>query len=155
MRKAMFLLAVFGLAGSLWAADPFVGTWKLNVAKSTFSGPPPKSDTVKIEAQENGVKVVGDGVDAEGKPTHAETAVKYDGKDYPYTTTRTGAPSDLTNAVKKIDANTHEDTLKQGGKVVLTVLEVVSKDGKTMTRTLKRRNPQGQDVTSIQVLDKQ
>jgi hypothetical protein len=35
MRKTMFLLAVFGLATSLWAAGPFlVGTFKLNPAKS-------------------------------------------------------------------------------------------------------------------------
>ena len=34
MRKAMILLAVFGLVGLLWGADPLVGTWKLNIAKS-------------------------------------------------------------------------------------------------------------------------
>jgi hypothetical protein len=32
MRKAMLLLAVLGFVGLLWAADPFVGTWKLNIA---------------------------------------------------------------------------------------------------------------------------
>jgi hypothetical protein len=34
MRKAMLLLAVLGLASSLWAADAFVGTWKFDIAKS-------------------------------------------------------------------------------------------------------------------------
>jgi len=37
MKKVMLLVAVFGLVGSLWAADPLIGTWKLNVAKSKFS----------------------------------------------------------------------------------------------------------------------
>ena len=33
----MFLLAFLGLAGSLWAADPIIGTWNLNLAKSSPS----------------------------------------------------------------------------------------------------------------------
>jgi hypothetical protein len=40
------------------------------------------------------------------------------------------------------------------GKVVITGMEVVSKDGKTQTRTLKGMNAQGQDVNTIQVYDK-
>ena len=36
MRKVMLFLIVFALAGSLWAADPIIGTWKLNISKSKF-----------------------------------------------------------------------------------------------------------------------
>ena len=36
MRRTMLLLAFFGLAGSLWAADPLIGTWKTNIEKSSF-----------------------------------------------------------------------------------------------------------------------
>ena len=36
MRKVIFLLIVIlSLPTNLWAADPIIGTWKLNVAKST------------------------------------------------------------------------------------------------------------------------
>jgi hypothetical protein len=46
MRKAMLLQAVFGLAGLLYGANnPFIGTWKLNLAKSKFSGSAPKEWT--------------------------------------------------------------------------------------------------------------
>ena len=39
--------------------DPWLGTWKLNLAKSTYSpGPPPKSLTVTIEAAGQGMKLV-------------------------------------------------------------------------------------------------
>jgi hypothetical protein len=34
MRKAIVLMSILGLTGSLWAADPIIGTWKLNVIKS-------------------------------------------------------------------------------------------------------------------------
>ncbi len=36
MRKALLFFAVLGLAGSLWGADPLIGTWKLNVSKSNY-----------------------------------------------------------------------------------------------------------------------
>ena len=46
MRKAMILLAVFGFAGSLLAADAFVGTWKFDMAKSKLQ-PNAKGAAVK------------------------------------------------------------------------------------------------------------
>jgi hypothetical protein len=45
MRKIMLFLAVFGLVGSLWAADPTMGTWKLNLAKSKI----PASDAANLK----------------------------------------------------------------------------------------------------------
>jgi hypothetical protein len=149
MRKAMLFLAVFGLVSSLWAADPFVGTWKVNIAKS-IPTPPPKSGIVKIEAQDNGFKVVFDGVSADGV-THMEYAAKYDGKDYPVT----GDPNADTVALTKIDANTVEPVWKKGGMEVSLQRGVVSKDGKTMTLTTKGKNAQGQEVTNTLVLNKQ
>ena len=74
MRKALFLFVVFGLAGSLWAADPFIGTWKLNVAKSKAPDPSllPKSEVFKNVAQGNLIKTTFDGVDSQGKSFHSE-----------------------------------------------------------------------------------
>src|SRR5512136_1897841 len=34
MRKVMLLLVLVSWSGTLWAADPLIGTWKLNMAKS-------------------------------------------------------------------------------------------------------------------------
>ena len=39
----MLLLAAAGLAAYLWAADPMIGTWKLNIAKSRL--PPIQANT--------------------------------------------------------------------------------------------------------------
>ncbi len=44
--------------------DPLVGTWKLDLAKSTYKpGPAPKSATVVIDAAGKGIKVAVDAVD--------------------------------------------------------------------------------------------
>ena len=85
-RQSLEVVAiVLACAAIAIAADnPFVGTWKLNLAKSKYaSGPAPKGETWKIEAQDNGQKDTFDGIDANGKPYHVQASPKYDGKDYP------------------------------------------------------------------------
>src|SRR4051812_23965047 len=110
-----------------------VGSWKLNVAKSTYSpGPAPKSSIVKWEPSEGGLRMTADGVDAAGRPTHSEITIKFDGKDYPYK----GAPAaNTTRAYKRIDDRTYEYVEKTDGKVTTTERVVVRRDGKTRTST--------------------
>jgi hypothetical protein len=48
----------------------FMGTWKLNEAKSKFTPGTGENTTVVYEAGGDSVKVTVDGVDADGKPTH-------------------------------------------------------------------------------------
>jgi hypothetical protein len=140
------------LATAAMAADPHVGTWKLNLAKSKInSGPPNKSEAFTITAQENGIKIVGDVVDATGKANHIEFAPKFDGKDYPLP----GNPDVDTGAIKKIDANAWSEVLKKAGKEVASGQNAVSKDGKTMTRTTKGKDAMGKDYTDVSVYDKQ
>ena len=150
MRKAMLLLAIIGLASTLWAADPFEGKWKENVAKAKMATPN-KSQTVVFTAQENGLKLVADWVDASGQSGHVTWSARFDGKDNP----STGSPNADTIAIKRINTNTFSELFKKAGKEVLTARLVVSKGGKTLTRTTKEKNAKGQEVTSIYVFEKQ
>jgi hypothetical protein len=106
---------MLALGMTLWAADPAIGTWKLNVAKSKYTpGPTPKSATLTYEETADGIKRTGESVDADGKTTSFEYTAKFDGKDYPIT------GSDLYDAIslKRINEQTAEGTLKKSGKVV-------------------------------------
>lgn len=155
MRKTMSLLAVLGLSGTLLAADSFVGTWNLSVAKSKVSNPEamPKREILKIEAVGNNIKWTYNGVDASGKTyTWVYSAKdKYDGKHY-----RITGMSDLdTWGLKRIDATTLEHVGKKAGKDVARGQIVVSKDGKTLTMTVKETNPKEQAFTATWVWDKQ
>jgi len=148
------LLAVLWLAGAsnLWAADAAIGSWTLNVSKSKYSpGPPPKSGTVKYETSGDGYKRTGEAVEADGKKTSFEYTAKYDGKDYPVT----GSDQFDSIALKRINDNTAEATLKKGGKVVRNAKRVVSKDGKVMTITMSGANAKGEKVHNVAVYDKQ
>jgi hypothetical protein len=151
MRKAMLLLAVFGLAGSLWAADPFVGTWKMNAAKSKFTNTTFKSFTMTTEAQGKGIKWVQDMVVADGKAVHRSGAGEYDGTDYPVV----GDPTVDTFSVIKTNPNTVKYIFKKNGKKVDSGQAVVSKDGKTVTDVGGGKDANGQAFTYSLFTEKQ
>jgi len=139
-------------ATAMASDDPQTGTWKLNTAKSKYDpGPMPKSNTLTIVADEKSYKVHAEGVDGQGKPTTADFTAGFDGKDVP----AKGIPYGDTVSLKRIDANTVEVTMKKGGKALVTVTSVVSKDGKTRTSTSHGKDEAGKDVHNVAVYDKQ
>jgi hypothetical protein len=131
MKKIFSLIALTAMffASHAFAADPVVGTWKLNVAKSKFSSGAVLTAGTRVYTEANGLytldqKLTG----ANGK--EMSNRVQYrDGKDEKQAT---GGSADTTLA-KKIDANTWDFDLKKDGKVVGQVHRVVSADGKTLT----------------------
>jgi hypothetical protein len=150
--KAAKLLGILVLGTAVWAADPALGTWKLNPAKSAFvPGPKPKSATITYEETADGIKRTGESVDAEGKTSSFTYVAKYDGKDYPVT------GSDLydTISIKRINDHTVESTLKKSGKVVSKARRVVSKDRKTLTLKFNGTNAKGEKVQNLAVYEKQ
>ena len=136
-----------------------IGTWKMNVAKSTYSpGPAPKSRTLVFAAAGQGVKYSVEGVDADGSKVASAYTANYDGKDVPLTVNDPAAShaADVdTVSMKRINATTVEETRKKGGKVVETLTRVVSADGKSMTTTQKGTNAQGRAINNVTVWEKQ
>jgi hypothetical protein len=134
--------------------DPWIGTWKVNLAKSTYSpGPKPTvAGTVKVEPSAGALKTTIDGTNAQGQPTHTETVGTFDSKDNPVTGAQ--APN-TTTAYKRIDGRTFEAMGKVDGKPTVTTRVVISADGKTMTATQTGKNAQGQSVNNVIVADKQ
>jgi hypothetical protein len=151
LRGVFFAMLLIPFA--LWATDRQAGTWKMNMEKSKFASdmPAPKGETVVIEEQEGGLKVVSNGLNAEGKPTHFEYSVKYDGKDYPVT----GSPAVDAVAVRKISASTIETIRKKNGVIVTTNTSAISKDGKIRTNTFHGKNAKGEPRTWTAIFDKQ
>jgi hypothetical protein len=77
MRKSLLMVSLAACCAIVisssvaLAADNWLGTWKLDVAKSkVVPGPGPKSQTLKFEATKDGIRLTTDGVNAEGKATH-------------------------------------------------------------------------------------
>jgi hypothetical protein len=135
--------------------DPWIGTWKVNLAKSTYSpGPKPTvAATVKMEPSAGGLKTTIDGANPQGQPTHTETVGAFDdGKDNPVVGAL--APNSTTT-YKRIDGRTFEALGKVDGKPTTTTRVVISADGKTLTATQTGKNAQGENVNNVIVADKQ
>lgn len=134
-----------------FAADPNLGTWKLNESQSKIEPGFPRTTTVIYEAAGDRVKATFDGIGYQGEATHGVWLGKFDGKDYPVV----GDPYAEMRSMKQIDDHTLELTIKKGGKVTLTGLVVIAGDGKTRTLTTKGADAEGKGIQRIFVYDKQ
>ena len=149
-RTVLATLVGFFACLALYAADPQLGTWKLNESKSKLAPSGAKNEMVVISGAGDNVKVTVDGVDWDGKKFHSEWTGKFDGKDYPVK----GDPLGNMRSYAKVDANTLSLTGKQGDKVLFTGKSVVSADGKTRTVTAEATD-QGKTMSTTSVYDKQ
>jgi hypothetical protein len=157
-QTCLFAVVALGLVvvlGGTTLAQPGssnLGTWKLNLAKSTFApGTAPKSATFRNVVAGAGIKTTSDSVGADGTARHSEYTIVYDGKDNPIT--GNSLSGDVV-AGTRIDANTVTFIYKKGGKVTVTTTSVASSDRKTYTITSKGTNTLGQTVNSVAVYDK-
>lgn len=151
-RKTVLTVAMLFVGLTMcFAANPNLGTWKLNEAKSKLIAGMPKNITVVYTAAGDSIKGAIGGVDGQGKPTHNEWTGKFDGKDYPVT----GDPNSDSRAIKQIDDHNYDLTVKKGGKVTMTGKAVISADGKTRTVTVSGMDATGKKVEATSVYDKQ
>jgi hypothetical protein len=147
------LLTIGGVAiGSGIDANPVAGTWKLNLAKSTFGGGPALKSQIRTYSQSaRGTTLKMKTVSADGKETSTQTTYRIDGKDYP----SMGNPDFDSLSGMQIDTNTTEFTLKRAGKPVGTIRRTVSKDRQTLTLNFVITNANGVQLSELTVFDKQ
>jgi len=147
----LFPAFCFLATAACFAADPQMGTWKLNEAKSKITPGTLKFTTIIYKSMFGKVRVEGEGIDADGKPVHSEWTGNFDGKDYPVT----GDPISDSRSYTKVDDRTLDLTVKKGGKVIDTVRMVLSADGKSRTVTVSGTTPKGKKFKNVVVYDKQ
>jgi hypothetical protein len=150
---AAFVVVSTGAARAQ-APDPLVGTWKMDVAKSSYKpGPAPKSATVVVEPEgkAKGIKVAVDAVGGDGSPMKWGFTTQRDGKEVPVT----GNPMYDTANTTMTNANHGTTVYKKGGKTVMTSKAEISADGKTLTLTGTGTDAKGQAVHNVGVYTKQ
>lgn len=130
MKKLMAIALVGAIfaAGSAFAADPVIGTWKLDVAKSKFSpGPAPKALT-RVYTESGGTYTLeSTSTDAAGKDTTTKVQYRNGEED------KVSSPGVEVVLAKKTDERTWDFDFKSKGKVVGHVHRVVSEGGKTLS----------------------
>jgi hypothetical protein len=151
-RVILFTLAaLFAGVTVVLAANPHMGTWKLNEAKSRIPAGATKNQTVVYEEAGDSIKITVDGVDGSGNAVHSEWTGKFDGKYYPVT----GDPTSDTRSYRKINNHTLALTGKKGDKVTLSGRIMVSANGKVRTVTTNGTDAKGKRFSTRAVYDKQ
>jgi hypothetical protein len=153
VRKTMHFCAALAFAGSLFAADPFVGRWKLDLAETTTTpqnpaAPRPKEVTLIAKEQGEYREITVHGVNADGSPIKGG-----------FTIPRKGGPGKVADdnesydgiTMKLISPTVHDLIYTKGDKGVATRHVVLSQDGKIMTTTYKGASPEGTPITRVEV----
>lgn len=151
LRKVMPMVCMLSVA-AFAAESPFVGTWKLNAAKSKLAGSSiGPNGTVHIETADNGLKASVDATDPKGQPLKFSYQAPLDGTDGVVT----GNPNQDAVSLKRVNDHTLTAVGKKDGKVLWTDRRVVSADGKTMTLTRNGTDPDGKKYHATAVFEKQ
>ncbi len=145
-----FLLLTVAASLCLAGDDAFMGTWKLNEAKSKVGAGMPKNSTVVYAQSGDEVTITVDGTDA-GKAVHHVWKGKMDGKDY----AAEGSDMHNSRAYTKVDEHTLTYTVMKDGKKVGDGKVVISADGKSRTVTETDTGKDGKPATTTAVYDKQ
>ena len=132
------------------AANPQMGTWKLNEAKSKLVPGMGKNTTVTYVEHNDKIRITVDGVDKDGKPTHSVWVGKFDGKAYPLK----GSPSLNAVAYRRVNDRTNEITTLKDGKVAWSGRITVAPNGKSRTVTINGTDANGKKFTGKAVYDK-
>jgi hypothetical protein len=148
MWFAVFAFALCAAVSSAQAPDPLLGTWKVNLTKSKYATPAPKSMTVTFAPAAKGYAVTIDAIGPDGQPQKWGYTSTFDGSESPVS----GNPN-----IDAVAARTRTGTVEymKAGKVVTTTSSVMSDDGKTLTVTVKVPDAQGKEIINVVVYERQ
>ena len=156
LAGAIMALAFIAVAvPAAMAADPIIGTWKLDVPNSKLvpSLSPPKAQTEVYRELPSGdmtlelTRVTNDGTVTMTLSWPATGGIVQD--------PRGSLPKGITAVETLLEPGDWYVTFLMNGKQSMVMHKVISPDGQTMRQTIRGLDPQGKPVEQIQVLHRQ
>jgi hypothetical protein len=152
LAVAWMLISAAASLAQMAQPDPFVGTWRLSVEKSTYPpGTCPKQMVIEMTKAGDGIHYRSETTCADGRSTHSEYTADYAGKQ---ALVRGAVGLMLPVSLHRVDANTVVATYTRGFQVIASSRRVVSEDGRFMTITTTSPDTTGKSVTTVGVYDK-
>ena len=155
MRKILFVLLVFSFPGTLWAADPIIGTWKTNLEESSFP-----ADQQGIKEDTNTYREIeGDLIELSIKTINPDGSLYTALWRWP----KQGGFAECLSRTLDEGVIYVQTSIEPGhwcvcimkdGKQIARYQKVVSKDGKTMKQTLIGSRD-GKPMKVMKVLERQ
>jgi hypothetical protein len=139
-------LSLFTVLPAVSQISEMNGTWLLNT--ETSIGPAPTWEKLVYTITEGEQRYTMDAIDENGRESHVEWAVKYDGRDHP---TSSGSPG-TTTSIRKLSANSELVINKRDGAVTGTYTRVLVDDNQTILSI--GRDPDGK-ISWVRAFDKQ
>lgn len=137
------------------SSDPLVGTWILNLTKSTLAGAPPRSRYRTIDVTRDGMLHVTYGtIDDRGGSSFGFWEARTDGTLAVEYMRSTGDTPYAVLHVKRIRPRAIAVTAERNGALSSEVTFSVSEDGRTLTEDMTSHSDRGK-IRNIRVYDKQ
>ena len=153
MRISKILFSLLLLATLVFAADPMVGTWVLNAAKTKYTtGAPPKGATITVSEAGTNIDLVVKGTTSDGKAYNAHYTVPAGGGVGKVIEANPATYDGVSG--KRTSDTDRETTFMKGGKSLYTAHTMVAMDGKSMSVMVKGTNVAGQNVEGTAFYDK-
>ena len=125
--------------------QPWFATWQqVPPARKWFDPWPYQRVTLRIEASDDGLRVIYDMVRRRGGIQHMEWSGRFDGKDYAVQ----GVDYVLTNAYRRLSDRSYEIVVKVDGRAAAVATAVVSADGGTLNVDTREQDENGRTVTT-------
>jgi hypothetical protein len=157
MRKKQMLALLIPLLIPLlillgWAQGLVFGSWKLNTARSTFSGEtPPKSLTLRVEPHAKGEVVTIDRAEANGRATSSSMILYLDGVARPFQDVGCSG----TRSSRRIDTQTVEILRTCTSGESTKFLRRLARPGAELILEITEQRPGGRRFERRLVLQKQ
>jgi hypothetical protein len=137
-------------------ADKFVGTWVLNLAKSTYEGAPAPKAVIRTFDYERGgtILVTAHTTNVNGSLSFVHYLFTLDGREYEELS-RGSSPSKTMLAARKIDDSNIDLTFSRDGKPYIWHSWSISADGRTFTVKRRSITADGKPTSSVQIYEKQ
>jgi hypothetical protein len=155
MRKVMLFLALIALASPVWAADPIIGTWKLNLSESKFPATevmPKERMEVYRELDVDEMEFTATGVEADGSPISFKATWPQQGGAVDILQ---GGDGETSYVETLIEPGNWYVTVLQNGKQIGIIHKTFSKDGKRMRQTYTSTDAQGNPFERLSLYDRQ
>lgn len=157
MKRIVLALAFISLSASLCAADPIIGTWRLNLAQSRLpkdADSPREITDVYRELDRNRMELDRTSILNNGSPDPSRWIWPTAGGQALRT-----SPSPLPNGVSYIETFVAPGrwyvTIMSDGKQLLTMRKTVSEEGRRLEVAIKGVSLDGTPIDQIMIFDRQ
>jgi hypothetical protein len=154
MRKVILFLTIIGLTSPVWAADPIIGTWELNLEESKFPATevmPKERTEVYRELDVDQMEFIATGIDGNGSPISFKATWPQQGGTVDILQ---GGDEETSYVETLIEPGNWYVTVLQNGKQTGIIHKTFSKDGKRMQQTYRSTDEQGNPFERLSLYDR-